>query len=68
MNDDSSPLENELMDEEDTLIEEMKVEFQLRLQQRLQKKIQDRESAMPEVRNLKKNGGSAGRCDPPSEK
>lgn len=68
MNDDFSPLENELMEEEDALFEEMKVEFQQRLQQRLQKKIQSRESTMPEVRRLKKNGGSSGHCDPPSEK
>ncbi|MCC5846945.1 MAG: hypothetical protein JJU29_02545 [Verrucomicrobia bacterium] len=68
MNDDFSPLENELMEEEDALFEEMKVEFRQRLQERLQKKIQTRESAMPEVQRLKKNGGSAGHCDPPSER
>jgi hypothetical protein len=61
-------MSDELMDEEDALIEEMNVEFQHRLQERLQKKIQARESAMPEVRRLKKNGGSSARCGPPSEK
>ena len=68
MKDDPNDLDNDLMEDEDALLEEMKVEFQQRLQERIQKKIHARESAMPEVRRLKKNGGSLAPCDPPSEK
>lgn len=68
MKDDPSDFDSELMDEEDALLEEMRVEFQQRLQERIQKKIHARESVMPAVRRLKKNGGSHEPCDPPSEK
>jgi len=68
MTDAPSDFANELMDEEDALLEEMKVEFRQRLEERVQKKIHARESAMPEVRRLKKNGGSAALCEPPSGK
>lgn len=68
MNPENDDFENELMAEEDTLLEEMKIEFQKRLQERLRKKVRDRESEMPEVRRLKKNGVSRDDCDAPSEK
>lgn len=68
MNDEMDAFKQELMDEEDALIEEMKVEFQARLQERVQKKIQAREAKMPEVRRLKKNNPSSGSSEPPSEK
>jgi len=50
--------ENELMNEEDELIEEMRHEFKKRLEDRLQKKIQTKEASMPEVKRLKKNDPS----------
>lgn len=67
MTDNNDEFKNELMEEEDALIEEMKTEFQIRLQARIQKKIQAREAAMPEVKRLKKNGRSSEACDPPTE-
>lgn len=67
MSDDPTDFDNELMKDEDELIEEMKAEFQKRFQERLQAKIQARESAMPEVQRLKKNGTSCESCEPPSE-
>lgn len=68
MNDEIDAFKKELMEEEDALIEEMKVEFQTRLQERVQKKIQAREAKMPEVRRLKKNSASPGSSEPPLEK
>lgn len=68
MNDEMDAFKNELMEEEDSLIEEMKAEFQVRLQERVQKRIQAREAAMPEVRRLKKNSPSRGSSAPPLEK
>jgi len=67
MMDETDDFKNELMEEEDALIEEMKAEFQIRLQARIQKKIQAREAEMPEVKRLKKNGRSREACDPPTE-
>jgi len=68
MNDEMNDFQKELMDEEDALIEEMKVEFQARLQERIQKKIKAREAKMAEVRRLKKNSPSPGSSEPPLEK
>jgi FKBP-type peptidyl-prolyl cis-trans isomerase (trigger factor) len=45
---------NELMEEEDQLIEEMREEFRKRLEQRLQKRLEAKEQSMPEVGGLKK--------------
>lgn len=67
MNDEMMDFENELMEEEDALIEEMKKEFPQRLKERIQKKIDAREQKMPEVQRLKKNGLSSESCEPPSE-
>lgn len=67
MNDEMMDFENELMEEEDALIEEMKKEFPQRLKERIQKKIDAREQKMPEVQRLKKNGLSSESCEPPLE-
>lgn len=45
---------NELMEEEDQLVEEMRVEFRKRFERRLQKRLEEKERGLPEARNLKK--------------
>lgn len=58
MNHENDGWENELMNEEDELLEQMREEFKSRLEKRLEKKIRDKEASMPEVGRLKKNGAS----------
>jgi hypothetical protein len=68
MKDEQKKWENELMEEEDALMEEMKQEFKTRLKQRLQKKIHAREEAMLEIQRLKKNAQQNDNSTPPLEK
>lgn len=51
---------NEMMETEDQVLEDMRVEFRSRLERRLQKRLVVKQRDMPEVRNLKKKGRS--RC------
>lgn len=67
MNDEMSEWKNELMEEEDAMIQEMKEEFKIRFKKRLQQKIEAKEAAMPEVQKLKKNAPYNENCEPPSE-
>jgi len=67
MNDQQDEWKNELMEEEDAMIEEMKVEFKKRFKLRLEGKIKAREKSMPEVQRLKKNDASSEHCEPPLE-
>jgi hypothetical protein len=49
---------NEMMETEDQVLEDMRVEFRSRLERRLQKRLVAKQRDMPEVRSLKKKGRS----------
>lgn len=58
MNEENDKWANELMEEEDSLHEEMQEEFRKRLQDRLQRKLEAKEKDMPELDSLKKKDRS----------